>query len=101
MPCFGIDCPIVVKIEERRKYEMVVTILFFSYLAGNSLFEPPVVYFVPSVSKYIGFTLWDLCNQYNFVIQTVPQNIYNYLRTANLGIFDKLERAFEQEIARQ
>ena len=59
------------------------------------------MYFVPSVSKYIGFTLWDICNQYQFVMQTVPQNIYNYLRTGNLGIFEKIERVMDQEVLKQ
>ena len=68
----------------------------FSYLARNELYESPVIYLTPAVSKVVGFTLWEMCNRYNFVIQTVPQNIWNYLRTANLGIFDKLDVAFNQ-----
>ena len=53
----------------------------------------------PAVSKSIGFTLWDMCNKYNFVLQTVPQNIYNYIRTSNLGIFEKLGPAFDSTVS--
>ena len=67
---------------------------FGRYLDENGVMEPPIIYMCPSVSKYCGFTLWQLANSENIVLQTVPQNIFNYLRTSNMGIFEKLLPAY-------
>ena len=70
----------------------------FRFLTEQQLFESPVLYMCPSVSKWIGFTLWDMCNNYNFVLQTVPQNIYNYIQTSDLGILEKIIPTFNMQV---
>ena len=75
--------------------------IFFRYLTKEELLESPVIYTCPGVSQHIRFTLWQLCNSYNFALQTVPQNVYNYLKTANLEIFDKLKPMYDKIIHKQ
>ena len=75
--------------------------MIFRYLLNNNLTDSPIIYLCPSVSKFFSFTLWDWCDKENVVIQTVPQNIFNYLRTGNMGIFEKLEPAFQQFVQKK
>ena len=65
------------------------------------MFDSPVLYMCPGVSTRIGYTLWDICNQYKFIVQTVPQNIYNYFQTGNMGIFEKVKPAFKQMVEKK
>ena len=66
------------------------------FLLQNNLLESPIVYMSPDISKHMSLFAWDICNRQNFVLQTVPYNIYRYLKTANMGIFDKLKPKFEE-----
>ena len=75
--------------------------LSFSYLFQNGLYESPVVYLCPSVSKFVSFALWDMCNLKKILLQMVPQNIYNYFRTGNMGIFEKLDSGFKQIVSKR
>ena len=63
--------------------------------------ESPVIYFTPTLATKIGFYSWDKCNEWNFVIQTVPNNIYRYFRTGNMGIFEKMTTLFAAEAKSQ
>ena len=73
----------------------------FRYLKDKHLNQSPVLYLCPSVSKICSFALWDECNRMNVLLQTVPQNIFNYFRTGNLGIFEKLDHAFQQTVQKE
>ena len=56
--------------------------------------ESPIIYLAPDLAKHINLFMWDIANNHNFVIQTIPKNIYRYFRTANMGIFEKLKPKF-------
>ena len=71
-------------------------IVYCRYLGQNDLQESPIVYLSPEMAKQISFFGWDLSNNYNFMLQTIPHNIYRYFRTSNMGIFDKLIPKFKQ-----
>ena len=60
--------------------------------------ESPIIYFAPDLAKHIDLNLfmWDIANNHNFVIQTIPKNIYRYFKTANMGVFEKLRPKFEK-----
>ena len=70
--------------------------LFNSLLKARKMDDIPVIYFVPKLSKFINFYIWDQCNLENAIIQTVPYNIYSYLRTGNMGIFEKFTDVFKK-----
>ena len=59
------------------------------------------MYMAPSLSKHISFAWWDKCNRSEYIIQTIPQNIYNYFRTANMGIFDKMQANFQDQVKKE
>ena len=93
-------------VKERKLFHLAtkthcIICLYYRDLTEKELLEPPVIYMVPAVSMKIGFTLWDMFNQYNFILQTIPQNIYNYIRTGNLGIFEKIKPAFAQLVRKK
>ena len=70
--------------------------VFCRYLENNNLPDFPIIYMCLEVSKHISFYSWDLCNTKNVVLQTVPYNIYRYIKTSNMGVFDKLKPKFLQ-----
>ena len=59
------------------------------------------MYMAPSLSKHISFALWDKCNCSEYIIQTIPQNIYNYFRNANMGIFEKMQANFQDQVKKE
>ena len=65
------------------------------YLEENHLEAFPIIYLFPELSKHISLYAWDLCNNQNIVLQTVPCNIHRYMRTCNMGVFDKLKPEFD------
>ena len=69
--------------------------VFFRFLINNYLKESPIIYFSPHLSGHISFYMWDIANRHNFVIQTIPYNIYRYFQTANMGTLDKLDPKFK------
>ena len=79
---------------------IIVHCIDFRYLSDNQMNASPVIYLCPRVSQHLAFFMWDLCNKYNYIIQTVPHNIHRYFRTCNMGIFEKTRPKF-QEIVRK
>ena len=70
--------------------------IVFSILKARGMTDIPVIYFVPKLSRFISLYLWDQCNLENVIMQTIPYNIYNYFRTGNMGIFEKVMEAFQR-----
>ena len=63
-------------------------------MTARNMTNIPVIYFVPKMSKHISLYLWDQCNMENVILQTVPYNVYSYLITGNMGVFEKVEESF-------
>ena len=57
--------------------------------------ELPIIFFAPDLAKHISLFMWDIAKRHNFVLQTIPKNIYRYFKTANMGIFEKLKPKFD------
>ena len=66
-----------------------------SFMLENSMTESPIIYLAPELASHINFFMWEIANTHNFVIQTIPKNIYRYFKTANMSVFEKLKPKFE------
>ena len=77
-------------------HDIVAWLFNFSILKARAMNDIPVIYFVPKLSKFITLYLWDQCNLESVIMQTVPYNIYNYFRTGNMGIFEKVLDSFSK-----
>ena len=65
-------------------------------MINGNMKESPIIYFAPDLAKHISFFMWDIANRHNFVLQTIPHNIYRYFKTANMGVFEKLKIKFNK-----
>ena len=65
-------------------------------MIDNNLTESPIIYFAPDLAQHVNLFMWDIANNHNFVLQTIPKNIYRYIKTANMGVFEKVKPKFEQ-----
>ena len=80
---------------------MTVFVLLNRFLQQRELKDIPVVYYAPRLAKFISFYLWDQCNLENVIVQTIPFNIYNYFRTGNMGVFEKVTPSFQRAVKNQ
>ena len=64
-------------------------------MINQNLQESPIIYLAPDLANHISFFMWDISNREQFVLQTIPWNIYRYLQTCNMEIFEKLTPKFK------
>ena len=60
-----------------------------------------LLHMTPSVSKHISFALWDECNRFKFIIQRIPRNICNIFSIADVGIFEKMQQNFKEQVKKE